>query len=139
MRAQVSVYLGEKFPDEQCPNCGARETDAHLMLCPDKDLSCFLIDNVEELIKWLETDGRTDPKLTYWILKYIMMGNNKPFLALGRMSPQMRALAESQDTIGWRNFTEGYISVHFFFIQQHHLAMLSSYLNNSDWTNNSLP
>jgi hypothetical protein len=34
-RSQVGVYLGVTFPDEQCPNCGAREMDAHLMLCPD--------------------------------------------------------------------------------------------------------
>jgi hypothetical protein len=46
----------------------------------------------------------------------------------------MRALAESQDKIRWRNFTEVYISMHFFTIQQHHLAMSSSYLNGTDWT-----
>ena len=29
-QVQVGVYLGESFPNEQCPNCGAREMDAHL-------------------------------------------------------------------------------------------------------------
>jgi hypothetical protein len=51
MPAQVGVYSGENFPDEQCPNCRARETDAHLMLCPDKDQTRLLIDNVDKLIK----------------------------------------------------------------------------------------
>jgi hypothetical protein len=104
------------------------------MLCPDKDCTRLLINNADKLTKWLETDGRTDPELIYWIPKYNLMRNNKPFSALGRMSPKMRALAESQDKIGWRNFTEGCISIHFLTIQQHHLAMSSSYLNGADWT-----
>ncbi len=102
------------------------------MLCPDEDQTRLLIDNADKLTKWLETDGRTDSELTYWIPKYILMPNNKPFSTLGRKLPQMRALAESQDKIGWRNITEGFISVIFSTIQQHHLTMLSSYLNSSD-------
>jgi hypothetical protein len=86
---------------------------------PDKDQTHLLINNADELIKLIETDGRTDPELTYWIPKYILMPNNKYFSALGRMLPQMRALPESQDKIGWKKFTAGYISVHFFSIQQH--------------------
>jgi hypothetical protein len=30
-RVQVGLYSGEPYPDERCPNCGARETNAHLM------------------------------------------------------------------------------------------------------------
>jgi hypothetical protein len=47
---------------------------------------------------------------------------------------KMHTLVESQDKIGWRNFTEGYISFHFYNIQHFHLSMSSSYLNGSDWT-----
>jgi hypothetical protein len=54
------------------------------------------------------------------------------------MSPQFKALANSQDLIGWRDgwrdFTEGHISTHFYAIQTFHLAMSSSYLNGEDWT-----
>jgi hypothetical protein len=50
------------------------------------------------------------------------------------MSPKLKALAESQDRIGWRNFTEGHISAHFYEIQTFHLTMLSSFLNGTDWT-----
>ncbi len=53
---------------------------------------------------------------------------------MGHMSAKMQALAESQDKIGWRNFTEGYISCHFYNIQHFHLSMSSSYLNGFDWT-----
>ena len=60
------------------------------------------------------------------------MQNNKRFSQLGYVSQKMRALAESQDKIGWKNFTEGYISTHFNNIQQFHLSMSSSYLNGVD-------
>ncbi len=62
------------------------------------------------------------------------MRGDKPFSELGAMSAKMLALAKSQDIIGWRNFTEGRISTHFYEIQQFHLAMHSSYLSGANWT-----
>jgi hypothetical protein len=55
-RVQVGLYSGEMYPDERCPNCGARETHTHLMRCPDEDRTRLLIKNVAELEKWMETD-----------------------------------------------------------------------------------
>jgi hypothetical protein len=133
-RVQVGLYAGEMYPDKQCPICSARETDAHLMRCPDENRTHLLINNVKELEKWMETDSRTDPELIYWIPKYILMRNNKPFPQLGYMSKQMRVLAESQDKLEWRFFREGYISSHFYIIQHFHLSISISYLNGSDWT-----
>jgi hypothetical protein len=101
------------------------------MCCPNKDRTRLLIKNVDKLEKWMETDGRRDPELIYWIPKYILMRNYKPFPHMGHMSATMRALAESQDKIGWQNFMEGYISCHFYNIQRYHLSMSSSYLNGS--------
>jgi hypothetical protein len=89
---------------------------------------------MDELRKWLDMDSRTDPELAYWIPKYILMRGNKPFLTLGYMSSKLKVLAESQDQIGWRNFTEGHISTHFYKIQTFHLTMSSSFLNGTDWT-----
>jgi hypothetical protein len=133
-RVKVGLYSGEPYPDERCLNCGARETDAHLMHCPDKDRTRLLIKNVDELEKWMETDGHTDPELIYWIPKCILMRNDKPFSHMGHMSAKMQALADSQDKIGWKNFTKGYISCHFYNIQRFHPSMSSSYLNGSNWT-----
>jgi hypothetical protein len=45
-RVQVGLYSGEMYPDERYPNCGARETDAHLMRCPDEDRTRLLINTV---------------------------------------------------------------------------------------------
>jgi hypothetical protein len=99
-QAKVGMYSGESVPDERCPNCGRQETAAHLMLCPDNDRTRLLIENVDELSKWLDTDGRTDPELAYWIPKYILMQGDKPFSTMGYMSPKLKALAESQDQVG---------------------------------------
>jgi hypothetical protein len=70
------------------------------MQCPDKDRTCLLINNVDDLTNWLKKDGITAPKLVYWIPKYILMRNKKPFSQLCYMSPQLQCLAENQDKIG---------------------------------------
>ena len=62
------------------------------------------------------------------------MRGDRPLSAMGIMSIQFKALVASQDLIGWREFTEGQISTHFYAIQSFHLAMSSSYLNGEDWT-----
>ena len=104
------------------------------MLCPDDDRTWLLIDNMEELSKWLNMDNRTGSELAYWIPKYILMQGDKPFSTMGYMPLKLTALAGSQDHIGWQNFIKGYISMHFYEIQTFHLAMSSSYLNGLDWT-----
>jgi hypothetical protein len=105
------------------------------MLCPDDDRTRLLIDNVDELTAWLARDNKTNPEILYWIpTKYILMRGDKPLSKMGFMSPQFKALAASQDLIGWRDFTEGHIFAHFYAIQSFHLAMSSSYLNGEDWT-----
>ena len=67
------------------------------------------------------------------------MRGDRPLLAMGFMSPQFKALAASQDLIGWRDFTEGHISTHFYVIQSFHLAMSSSHLNGEDWIKQFIP
>jgi hypothetical protein len=62
------------------------------------------------------------------------MQGDTPFLTIGYMFPKLKALAESQDCMGWKNFTKGHISTQFYEIQTFHLAMSSSYLNGLDWT-----
>ena len=104
------------------------------MLCPDKSRTKLLGKNVDDLTTWMSQDDQTDPEILYWIPKYILMRGDIPLLAMGFMSPQFKALAASQDLIGWRDFTVGHISTHVYAIQSFHLAISSSYLNGKDWT-----
>jgi hypothetical protein len=102
------------------------------MLYPNDGRTKLLIENMDNLSQWLERDDKTDPELAYWIPKYILMRGDKPFSELGAMSAKLLSLARSQDIIGWCNFTEGHISIHFYDIQHFHLAMHSSYLSGAD-------
>jgi hypothetical protein len=95
-RVMVGMYSGEALPDKQCPNCGRCKTSAHLMICPDDDRARLLIENVDELSKWLDTDSRTDPELAYWIPKYILMQEDKPFSTMGCMSPKLKPLLRAR-------------------------------------------
>ncbi len=110
---QVGLYSGTTLPDERCPNRGRRETADHLLLCSNEDRTQLLIKNTDELERWLERDGITDPELSYWIPNYILMQGDKPFAQLGAMSPCMKELAKSK---GYCNFMEGYILTHFYAI-----------------------
>ena len=104
------------------------------MLCPDDSQTKLLGKNVDDLISWMSRDDQTDPEILYcWIPKYILMRGDKPLSEMGFMSPQFKALAVSQDLIGWREFTEGHISTHFYAIQSFHLSMSGSFLNGEDW------
>jgi hypothetical protein len=132
-RVQVGLYSGNPWPDERYLNCGKQEMAAHLLLCSNKERTQLLIDNTDKLGQWLERDGITDQELAYWIPKYILMWGDKPFADIGAMSPRMKALAQSQDMIGYRNFMEGHILTHFYKIQNFYLAMSSSFLNGADW------
>jgi hypothetical protein len=133
-RVQVGLYSGTSLLDERCPNCGRQERAAHLLLCSNGDRTQLLINNADKLGQWLESDGIMDLELAYWIPNYFLMRGDKPFADLGAMSPGMKALAWSQDTIGYRNFMEGHILIHFYKIQNFHLAMSSSFLNATNWT-----
>jgi hypothetical protein len=133
-RVQVGRYSGLECPDERCPSCGSWESTAHSLVCPNEDRTRLLTETTDELGDWLNQENLTDLELAYWIPKYKLMRGDKPFAAVGAMSPQMRALAVSQDNIGWRNFMEGCISTHFYFIQHYHLALSGSILNDADWT-----
>jgi hypothetical protein len=68
-RVQVGKYLGIPGQDKRCPNCGRWEIATHLLFCPSEDRTQLLIDNDDELEKWLEKDGSTDQDLAYWIPK----------------------------------------------------------------------
>ncbi len=104
------------------------------MLCSDDNCTRLLVENIDELTKWMSQDNKTDPEILYLIPKYILMRGDKPLTIMGFMSPQFKALANSQDLKRWRDFTEGHILTHFYAIQTFHIAMSSSYLNEENRT-----
>ena len=60
-RVQVGCFSNDSCLDEQCPNCGCRETAMHLMLCPDKDCTRLLMEMVNKLTTWMVQDDQMVP------------------------------------------------------------------------------
>ena len=130
-RVQVGLYSGTPQPDERCTNYGRRKTAAHLLLCSNEESN----NTVEvKLGQWPEKDSITDQELAFWIPKYILMWGDKPFAHMGAMSPWMKALAQSQDMVGFHNFMEGHITTHFYEIQNFPASSTATIgLSNSSW------
>ena len=132
-RQQVSYYKGLKGEQAECPNCGRTETAAHLCLCPDEGRTKLFLETTNDLEDWMTKHGRTDHEVAFWIPRYIKMRGTKCMSDMGHMSQQMRALARSQDIIGWRNFMEGRISREFLDIQNLHLGLGNHRINGEQW------
>jgi hypothetical protein len=110
--------------DNSCPNClTPHERADHLCCCPSDEHTQLLQDDTMELAHWLKQNDLTHHEIAYWVPKYILCRGTVKFSELGLMSPRMMKLAVSQDTIGRRNFMEGWISKHFLEIQCLHICM----------------
>jgi hypothetical protein len=57
----------------------------------------LLIDNADELGKWLEKDDSTDQELAYWIPKYILMRGDKPFEDMGMLNSRASVVVDVKD------------------------------------------
>ena len=132
----MPYYRGLNREEAWHPNCGRVETAAHLCMCPNEDRTKLFIKTTDDLEDWMVKDSKTDSELAFWIPKYIMMRGTKNLLDMGLMSPQMRRLARSQDTIGWRNFMEGRISKEFLDIQSVHLELGCHRINGGSGSDN---
>lgn len=88
-------------------NCWkANEHANHLCKCPSLSCTALLEDLVAELQRWMSIDNHTD-KFMYWVPNYIRGRGQIHFVDLGKLSPCMHAIEESQDLIGWHNFMKG--------------------------------
>ena len=120
-RLQVARYANIPNTDTRCPNCLALDERAsHLCICPDEGRTRLFIEDVNKLEEWLTTNNNTNAELAYWLPKYILYRGTKKFTDMGLVSPRMRAIATSQDTIGWHNFMEGRVSNKLYLTQHLH-------------------
>ena len=58
----------------------------------------------------IHQDGRTNPEIAYWVLKYILLQGQHDMTEIGLMFVSMQPAAASQDMIGWYKFMEGKVS-----------------------------
>ena len=65
---QAMVSRWDKTRDNLCPDCGTKETAAHLMVCPGHSRTLLLKQEVDDLERWMRNNN-TDNALAFWISK----------------------------------------------------------------------
>lgn len=121
----------------RCPNCGCLETAAHLNRCKSKIRQDLFTDSLYDLVHWLE-DNCTHPEILRWLPLYIRGQDRQRFVDLklrtgAKMSQPMRRVGNSLDRIGWRQVTEGKLSLELREFQRRHLKQERSQLSIEQW------
>ena len=108
------LFRMRQAPSPACPCCDedVQEDTRHQLHCSDPKRYELLIEGVEELEQWLTTVD-TDPVLTTCICRYIRGRGHEEFGTNPPLPATYRGLAETQEEIGWDNFLEGRVSLHF--------------------------
>ena len=65
------ITWGNINRDVSCPNCGKKETAAHLCLCPNKNMVQLFTEGVDELNTWLEKQDNNNAEISYWLPLYM--------------------------------------------------------------------
>ena len=95
-----------------CKNPDIVEDTRHILHCTDPLREELWSDSLKDLEKWLWS-RLTEPTLLTSILTYIKYRGTKTFVNTIPRYSSLQALASDQDAIGWDNFIEGRISLHF--------------------------
>ena len=121
----------EKGADSKCPNCGIEnEKAAHLTVCKSEGRTLLFETHVDKIKEWLSSH-KTQPNLALAIFRYVQGRGQRSWSSL--IGGHFPRLAVKQDKIGWRNFTEGKLSVEFRRIQSEYLAGHSTRLTVDSW------
>jgi hypothetical protein len=130
-RTQTQRWFGSE--DNKCPSCLTIEERAdHLCRCQDPGRRDLLVANTEELICWMSTGDNTHPDIIRWVESYIL-GQGRKYLRGDHCPHSIRELVSSQTRIGWRNFMEGRISMHFYRLHFCHLIYARTNMTAGSW------
>jgi hypothetical protein len=121
--------------DNKCPNClQPQETSQHLNRCPDQGHTLLFKDSICTLVSWMHKQDRMDPKLAFWIEKYLLFWGTRSLVGEGGpATPLVSTAVSNQDLIGWVEFLNGKVSVEFWMIQDIHCALSSCRMTGEDW------
>ena len=118
-----------------CPRCGAdNEKATHILLCTEPTASTIWNDALNDLTKWM-LDNDSEPTMIPIICNSLRAWRNKDPLPFPTQdSPQIVIDAMiDQDSIGWYNMTNGFISKKWRIIQRAHLKEIGSLKSPELW------
>ena len=119
--------------DSRCPNCNKPSEDAaHLNVCRSKERKQLLLRSIKDLEAWME-DHSTHPDIAEHIPLYLAYRGERRMVSLSGVSHVFRPVAEEQDNIGWRNFTEGKIGERIRLLQERHLIGSDTRITIDSW------
>ena len=100
----------EKHDDDICPNCKlVRERSNHLNRCTDVGRTALFDESVDRLQEWLERGNRTEPELSFWIIRILRLRGSTQGILLDLMSPEVEAVVRDIFQIGWTELLHGKI------------------------------
>ena len=121
------------WENSNCPRCGdANEDAAHIVQCPA--VNPVWSTAVEPLSAWL-TKTVTPPDVAAVILEHLHAWRTSatPRIALNRCSPALLAAIQTQSSIGWGLFLEGFVAVEWAHIMDAHYLSISSRRSGFRW------
>ena len=122
----------KKTDNSRCLNCnGLDEKADHLMICSSKDRIRLFKEHGRKIKEWTETHY-TDPDLANLVVDYLRGRNDRKIVHLG-VPDHIRRLSQTQNAIGWRNFTDGKLSKSFRVIQQEYLRQEETRVTVNSW------
>ena len=120
--------------DSRCPNCNRLGEDGdHLMVCRSEGRTKMFKEHVRKIEEWME-DHYTDPKLQGIVVGYLQGRGRAKLAQLAKgYERRYQRLAQAQDRIGWRHFTEGKMAENFREIQKRYLSQEDTQLTADSW------
>ena len=128
---QRMVAFWDTTRDGKCPDCGQEERASHLNLCSNPERTDLLMQMADELERWLRRHY-AHPDIAYWLPRYVKLRGTRRLRDLPGLPRSMRAVAEAQDLIPWKDFMEGKVAREWFLLQGPSLACSPSRLNLAD-------
>ena len=117
----------------RCPNCNKHKEDAaHLNVCNSSERKRLLKRSIGELEEWME-EHNTHPDVLEFVPQYLAYRGDRRLASFDWMSKGFRAAAEEQDSIGWRNFTEGKVAESLRLAQERHLLSQDTRMTIDSW------
>ena len=131
------LHHRDKTHSPVCPICKlptSIETTRHILHCSSPLITPIWNEAVDNLRTSLQ-QTKTHPELQDAIISYVRHRGSRTFHQLAP-TPNLSALATSQDDIGWDNFLEGKISYHFRNYQHRYYSTHHPHRSIINWTSN---
>lgn len=106
----VMMKLWKFQNHDRCPRCNAgREDTTHVLQCPQPEAVNLWQEEMEKLDTWL-TDNKAHPDLQESIILNLQAWHDgTPFPSTKFTNDHLDRAIRKQDSIGWRNFIDGFI------------------------------